>query len=119
MLVKGDLDVFKSLESGYLSKIPTLGPEFFPDEVGIGKLHCSGLDVGEKLQRLLNEAGLSKGQCAGITNILGIFSSLDGNDLTVGDIRALTIDELLRLQSLFTWRKPTITSIRKIKKLLG
>ncbi len=42
------------------------------------------------------------------------------NELTLGDIRALTEEEMVRLRGHFAWgAKPSVDSIKKVKRLFG
>lgn len=119
MLVRGDLKT-STQGSPYLDKLPALGPDIFPDNLRIWDLSTSGGDDGRKLHRLLTEAGLSKSQRAGVTLFLGSFVRVEDGDLTLGDIRALTEEELIRLRGhYFGNARPAIDSIKKIKKLFG
>lgn len=79
----------------------------------------SGGFEGQKLHKLLNESGLSKSQRAGMTHLLSSFSEVGGSEMTVGDIRALTKEELIRLLPEMNWGPPTLQSTLKVKKLLG
>lgn len=120
MLSQGELKVPGDLESGYLYKIPTLGPDIFPDNLLVWDIAQSGSENGKILHGFLGRAGLTKGQRGGVTNLLGSFTRVGEKDLTIGDIRALTEEELIKLRGRLAWvAKPTVDSIKKIKKLLG
>lgn len=119
MLARGVLKVSNE-PIDYLDKLPTLGSDVFPDNLRVWDVAASGGEDGKKLHKLLDEAGLTKGQRAGVTHLLDSFIKVEDNDLTLGDIRALTEDELNRLRARLAWgAKPTISSIKKIKRLFG
>lgn len=119
-LVSGDLRISGTSDSDYLDKLPTLDSSIFPDDLRVWDLAASGGEKGKKLHRLLDEAGLTKGQRAGVTHLLDSFVRVGENDLTLGDVRALTEEELTKLRGNLAWgARPSIGSIKKIKKLLG
>lgn len=118
-LASGELGAECLPVPGYIEIIPTLGPDVFPDEVTIRSISQSGGEEGRVLHALLRRAGLTKGQRAAITHLLGFFSMIGENKITVGDIRALTSDELMRLRKKFSWGTPSMGSVEKIKKLFG
>ncbi len=118
-LVSGELGLSGATED-YLKKLPTLNPNDFPDNIKVWSISASGSEEGKKLHKLLDEAGLTKGQRGGVTHLLDSFIKAGENDLTLGDIRALTEEELIKLRGNLSWgAKPTIESIKKVKKLLG
>lgn len=116
-------DIVQRLASGEmnldLDVLPTLNEEVFPDSLEVWEVGASGGENGKKLHKILDIAGLSKGQRAGMTHLLGSFAKIGDEDITIGDIRALTEEELMRLRGEFKWGKPTADSVRKIKKLFG
>lgn len=120
MLARGDLDLVELPNSDYTHMLPTLGSDVFPDKTRIWDIHESGTKEGKKLHGALKQAGLTKGQRAGVTHLLSSFLKVGENDLTAGDIRALTEEELKKLRGrFFGGASPSITSINKVKKLFG
>lgn len=120
-LVKGELRGTTGVSnSAYADKLPTLDPTDFPDDTSVWDLSCSGGEFGKKLHELLKREGLTKGQRGGVTHLLDSFVRVGNSDLTLGDIRALTEEELTKLRGNLAWgASPSIDSIKKIKKLLG
>lgn len=118
-LAKGDLKFSASSASDYTNKIPTLGEDVIPDDISIWDASASGGEVGRKIHELLDQAGLTKGQRSGMTHLLDTFVKIGDSELKVGDIRALTEDELMKLRGEFSYGKPSTDSVKKIKKLFG
>lgn len=116
-LSRGELKIPKKPED-YINKLPTISSDEIPDSINLWNI-SNRTEVGEELRSRLEKAGLSRGQRAGISHILGDMAKIGDEYLTVGDVRVLTEEELLKLQNQFSWGKPTIQSIKKVKKLFG
>ena len=99
----------------YFYKLPTLDPDDYPNNVTLSHLGI----YGSGLREVLIEAGLSKGKRAGVTHILGTTTKVGKHYVTVGDIRKLSFEELLKLRRQFTYGTPTERSLRILKKLCG
>mgnify|MGYP000318303980 CR=1 FL=1 len=111
--------LLKKNNSSYLDLIPQLNISEFPDDLNMWDLAASGSEFGRKLHEQLDRAGLSKAQRAGMNNLLNAFCRMRGEDIKVGDIRALTEEELLKLSGQFDWGKPSPDTVKKVKRLLG
>ena len=120
MLVNGELGTGNTSDSAYLDKLPTLGSEIFPDQIRVLDVARSGTNEGKILHGFLGAAGLTVGQRAGVTHLLDSFIRVGEKELTVGDLRALTEEELIKLRGHLAYgAKPSIDSIKKVKKLFG
>lgn len=95
--------------------MPTLNKKDFPDSVKLGDL----VSFGSKLPQVLRQAGLTKGERAGISSILGDAEMIGNHRVTLGDIRAMNLRQLLQLRNEFRWDKPSAESLEKLKRLCG
>lgn len=107
----------KEVYEDYIEKLPTLNPEDFPDETRLADLH------GRGLRRILRQAELHKGAIGGVTRILKttqIIGDYENRiDVTLGDIRGLSFEQLVNLREHFWYGTPTPQSLLVLKKLCG
>lgn len=115
ILASGNLDHGSdSPELKYFKNIPSLDSAVISDDTSVLEARNS-----TALDEALKAAGLSKAERAGMSILLNNFSSMGGQDVTVGDIRGLSETELTVLRGKFDWGRPSENSIKKVKRLFG
>lgn len=117
-------EIQKYIEEGrgdYLHKLPTLNPEEFPDDLTVSHLSGSGTEIGQRLQKILHKSGLTKGQRAGVTMILGSTSLIEDHYLTIGEVREMSFEDLLKIRHRFKYLRGAASdrSLMVLKTLCG
>lgn len=108
-----------TIPQDYLDKIPTLNSHDFPDNLRITDLARGPAEIQDGLRAILDQAGLTKGQRAGLSNILSDVERIGEYEITLGDIRSMTIKQLFSISKMFKWDRPSEESMKKLKKLCG
>lgn len=105
----------KTHRRAYINLLPTLNKKDFPDSMELGNL----VRAGSRLSQVLKQADLTKGERIGISNIIDDVEMIGDHRVTLGDIRALNLRQLMQLRNEFPFDKPSAESLRKLKRLCG
>lgn len=97
-----------------IDRLPTLDRDVFPDGMLLSELWQS-----EQFYKELTLRGFSPRQYIVVSFMIGSMEKLAGRDVTVGDIRGKTAEQLYQQQNRFDAVRPGQSAILAVKQLCG